>query len=89
LSGAWDEWYEVAVPEADDLYDEYLEELRKEGVDLMSGHTSWRRIRDELRAKPGGKEAISRARQESLEELRLYELRHAGGTVSLPVNRRR
>jgi hypothetical protein len=31
-SGAWDEWYEVAVPEADDLYDEYLEELRKEGL---------------------------------------------------------
>jgi hypothetical protein len=31
-SGAWNEWYEEAVPVADDLYDEYLEELRKEGL---------------------------------------------------------
>ena len=43
----------------------------------MSGHTNWRKLRDELRAKPGADEAIARARQESLEELRLYELRHA------------
>lgn len=43
----------------------------------MSGHTSWRKLRDELRTKPGAEEAIDRARQESLEELRLYELRHA------------
>ena len=27
----WSEWYEVAVPAADDLYDEYLDELRREG----------------------------------------------------------
>lgn len=31
-SGAWDEWYESAVPMADDLYDVYLGELRKEGL---------------------------------------------------------
>lgn len=43
----------------------------------MSGHTKWSKLRDELRAKPGAEEAIARARQESLEELRLYELRHA------------
>ena len=43
----------------------------------MSGHTSWRNLRDELRTKPGAEKAIDRARQESLEELRLYELRHA------------
>jgi hypothetical protein len=43
----------------------------------MSGHTSWRKLREELRAKPGAEDAITRARQESLEELRLYELRHA------------
>ena len=30
-SGQWNEWYEVAVPTADDLYDEYLDELRREG----------------------------------------------------------
>lgn len=27
----WDGWYEVAVPQADDLYDEHLRELRQEG----------------------------------------------------------
>lgn len=30
-SGHWNEWYEAAVPAADDLYDEYLNELRREG----------------------------------------------------------
>ena len=49
----------------------------------MAGHTNWRKLRDELRAKPGGEEAIARARQESLEELRLYELRHAVSQVEL------
>ncbi|MEI7755491.1 MAG: type II toxin-antitoxin system RelE/ParE family toxin [Actinomycetota bacterium] len=31
-TGAWNEWYEWAVPLADDLYDEYLNELGKEGL---------------------------------------------------------
>lgn len=31
-TGAWDAWYEWAIPRADDLYDEYLDELRKEGL---------------------------------------------------------
>lgn len=31
-SGEWDCWYQWAVPAADDLYDEYLEELREEGL---------------------------------------------------------
>ena len=31
-SGAWREWYEWAVPAADDLYDEYLAELEAEGL---------------------------------------------------------
>ncbi|MEX1046170.1 MAG: type II toxin-antitoxin system RelE/ParE family toxin [Actinomycetota bacterium] len=30
-TGLWKEWYERMVPIADDLYDEYLEELRREG----------------------------------------------------------
>lgn len=47
----------------------------------MSGHTKWNELRDELRSKPGAAEAINRARQESDEELRLYELRH-GEAVS-------
>lgn len=31
-SGAWNDWYEWAVPLADDLYDEYLDELKREGL---------------------------------------------------------
>ena len=43
----------------------------------MSGHTKWSKLRDELMAKPGAAEAMERARAESEEEIRLYELRHA------------
>lgn len=43
----------------------------------MSGHTKWSKLRDEVTAKPGAKAAIARARKQSLEEIRLYELRHA------------
>ena len=31
-SGEWNNWYEWAVPFADDLYDEYLRELGEEGL---------------------------------------------------------
>jgi hypothetical protein len=31
-TGAWNDWYSWAVPAADDLYDEYLEELKREGL---------------------------------------------------------
>lgn len=31
-TGAWNDWYETAVPMADDLYDAYLEELKMEGL---------------------------------------------------------
>jgi hypothetical protein len=31
-TGEWNEWYEWAVPKADDLYAEYLRELRREGI---------------------------------------------------------
>ena len=30
--GRWKEFYERMIPMADDLYDEYLEELGKEGL---------------------------------------------------------
>jgi len=43
----------------------------------VSGHVKWSKLRDELMAKPGAKEGVERARKESLEEIRLYELRHA------------
>lgn len=31
-SGAWNEWYVWATPVADGLYDDYLDELRAEGL---------------------------------------------------------
>lgn len=31
-SGEWNDWYAWAVPLADDLYDDYLEELKDEGL---------------------------------------------------------
>lgn len=31
-SGAWEAWYQQAVPEADELYNTYLNELRMEGL---------------------------------------------------------
>ena len=30
-TGDWDAWYATAVPHADDLYDQHLQELRDEG----------------------------------------------------------
>lgn len=31
-SGRWDEWYAEAIPAAEALYDEYLDELRNDGL---------------------------------------------------------
>ncbi len=31
-TGQWEEWYRVNVPRADDLYEDYLEELKREGL---------------------------------------------------------
>jgi len=31
-TGQWRDWYSSAIPEADHLYDVYLEELRQEGL---------------------------------------------------------
>lgn len=31
-SGRWNEWYREAVPLADQLYDDHLEQLRREGL---------------------------------------------------------
>jgi hypothetical protein len=31
-TGAWNDWYRWAIPRADDLYDEYLQDLRDEGL---------------------------------------------------------
>jgi hypothetical protein len=31
-TGEWSSWYEQAIPQADELYDEHLRELRDEGT---------------------------------------------------------
>jgi hypothetical protein len=31
-TGAWQDWYAHAIPEAERLYDDYLDELRREGL---------------------------------------------------------
>jgi hypothetical protein len=31
-TGRWEEWYRTAIPEADRLFEQYLEELRAEGL---------------------------------------------------------
>jgi hypothetical protein len=31
-SGEWQAWYDSAIPQADDLYDEYLADLKAEGL---------------------------------------------------------
>jgi len=31
-SGKWNAWYKTAIPHADDLYDEHLETIEKEGL---------------------------------------------------------
>ncbi len=31
-SGNWDAWYAEAIPEAERLYEEYLDDLRTEGI---------------------------------------------------------
>jgi hypothetical protein len=31
-TGRWQEWYQEMIPVADRLYDEHLEELRREGL---------------------------------------------------------
>src|ERR1700756_4077582 len=31
-TGQWSSWYEQAIPQADELYDEHLRELRDEGT---------------------------------------------------------
>ena len=43
----------------------------------MSGHQKFSKLRDQVLARPGGAEAVAEARAATLEEIRLYELRHA------------
>ncbi len=54
----------------------YVGELCTEGLICEWSH-QWSTLRDELRSKPGAAESIAAAQERALEELRLYELRHA------------
>lgn len=42
----------------------------------MSGHHSFSKLRDQVLSRPGGAEAMAKARVETMNEIRLYELRH-------------
>jgi DNA-binding Xre family transcriptional regulator len=43
----------------------------------MSGHRKFSELRSEVLARPGAGERLGRARAQTLEEMRLFELRHA------------
>lgn len=43
----------------------------------MSGHTKWSELSDEVLARPGAKKRLAQKRAETLQEIRLYELRRA------------
>lgn len=43
----------------------------------MSGHRKFSELREQVLARPGAAERLERARAATLEEIRLYELRHA------------
>ena len=43
----------------------------------MSGHTSYKKLREEVRSRPGAEERMSRYRQELAAELSLADLRRA------------
>ncbi|MCP3935304.1 MAG: XRE family transcriptional regulator [Actinomycetia bacterium] len=43
----------------------------------MSGHQKFSKLRDKVLARPGGAEALAEAKAAALEEIRLFELRHA------------
>ncbi len=66
-------WYEVNVPLADKLYDQYLIELKKEGLFVMARKFA------ELEAKmsPAARAEAARRTRQMLEEIALQELRQA------------
>ena len=43
----------------------------------MSGHRKFSELRDQVVARPGASDRLARARAATLEEIRLFELRHA------------
>ncbi len=43
----------------------------------MSGHRKFSELRDQVLARPGATDRLAQARIATLEEIRLYELRHA------------
>ena len=63
------------MPVADDLYDQHLEELRKEGFTRMSGRHSFRELTKELTSTR--RRRIDDMKSELLAEMPLHELRRA------------
>ena len=69
-----DRFYEEYVPVADDLYDEHLEELRKEGS-RMSGRRPFGELTKGF--SPERRRRIDETKRELLAEMPLHELRQA------------
>ena len=51
----------------------------------MSGHTPWRELHKKVAARPGAAERLATSRAETLEEIRLYELRQAEALSQMTV----
>lgn len=51
----------------------------------MSGHQDFSQRRDQVLSRPGGAGALAKARAVTLEEIRLYELRHAEALSQVEV----
>lgn len=64
------------MPLADDLYDEYLDELKRAGL-ILWHESKFSEFRKEVEARRGAKGRVAAKRAETLLETRLYELCHA------------
>jgi DNA-binding XRE family transcriptional regulator len=64
-SGDWSGWYRRAIPQAEELYAEYLKERDAENEEgpAMSNLPKWSDVRAGIVADAGGEQAVAEARQ--------------------------
>lgn len=89
-SGQWTQWYAAAIPEAERLYGEYLEERRRGGGAVMATK-KWKDIRPELVEGLGGEAVVAEARQRNqtyIDAKRLAERRTTIGLTQAEVAER-
>jgi len=74
-SGQWEKWYRTAIPQAEQLYEDYLAERRKE-IGPMSSVSRWRDSGHLERAveTAGGQEAFDAAVTAMLDDARGWRL---------------